>query len=245
MERVFIGIPVLNRLDLLERSVGCIDCPAETVVVNNTVSAEFSRDLSEMAKRRGFSVLPQRRNLGVSASWNLLLRTAWGRGYEWAFIGSNDAFVHPGSLAIAVSAAASAGAGVWHLHSWNLFLISRRTFEAVGAFDENFYPAYKEDEDYSRRCALANVNRADVLGAGAEHVGSATVRSDSVYWERNGDTQCRWNFYYYLIKWGGDAARERFQTPFDDPDKDHRWWPDPGESIAVRDWDNARRGGAS
>ena len=40
---------------------------------------------------------------------------------------------------------------------------------------------------------------------------------------------------------GGDAGEEVFRTPYNKPDKDWRWWPDPGGSIQVRDWDNGRR----
>ena len=40
---------------------------------------------------------------------------------------------------------------------------------------------------------------------------------------------------------GRRCDRRVLSPPFDDPGQGHRWWPDPGESIAARDWDNAYR----
>jgi len=237
MQKPFIGIPVLNRLDLLERCLGSVDLASEVVVINNNaVDAAFRSGLHQLGARFSAVVFDQERNLGVSASWNLLARTAFDRGCDWLFIGSNDTVLRPDSLAkTAAMAGREPEVGVWHIHAWNFFLIRRTTIERVGQFDENFYPAYKEDQDYSYRCILAGVERADVPGAGADHVGSATVNSNECYRILSTAAGC-WNYWYYLIKWGGDATKERFRKPFDAPDKDHSWWPAPG-GIEVRDWD--------
>lgn len=242
LKRPFIGIPVLNRLDLLGRCIGAIDLPAEIVVVNNNaLDASFKNALHSMAAEKGFTVLDQPRNLGVAASWNLILRIAFDNGHEHAFIGSNDTFLQPGSLLAALKAAErEPDVGLWRLHAFNFFLMHRRTIERVGWFDENFYPAYKEDQDYSYRCALAGIRCADVPGADAEHAGSATINSDPHYAARNEDTHFNWNQNHYLMKWGGDAGAERFTAPYGRTDVDWRWWPDPGSSIEARDWDRDR-----
>ena len=181
-ERVFIGIPILNRPDLLRECVASIDYPAEVLVVNNNARNEnFARQIGGMASELGFAVSHQSRNLGVSASWNLIIRSGLAQGYEWVFIGSNDTVLHPGSLSAAVKMQKDSGTRVWHLSAWNFFLVNRQTIEDIGWFDENFYPAYKEDQDYSYRCHLAGRQRVNVPGASAEHLGSATIRSDPPY----------------------------------------------------------------
>jgi GT2 family glycosyltransferase len=234
--RIFIGIPVLNRLDLLRKCIAAIDYPAEVLVVsNNAVDQGFIQEVDHMATELGFAVLHQRRNLGVAASWNLILRTAFNQGYDWAFIGSNDTIVHPGSLKAAVDFQKDKNSRVWHLSAWNLFLVNRRAIDDIGWFDENFYPAYKEDQDYSYRCRLAGRDRVNVPCVSADHIGSATIRSDARYARRNRRTHAL-NLSHYVTKWGGDATKERFTRPYDRPDRDHRWWPDPGGSILTRDW---------
>ena len=50
----FIGIPILNRLDLLERCLACIDLPAELVIINNnSVDGTFGRELHALAGKHG------------------------------------------------------------------------------------------------------------------------------------------------------------------------------------------------
>jgi hypothetical protein len=94
---VFVGIPILNRLDVLVRSLQSIDHAVDVVVVNNnTTDHGFTRDLHEPAGESGVTVLDQARNLGVAASWNLILRTGFERGHRWVYIGSNDTLLHPG-----------------------------------------------------------------------------------------------------------------------------------------------------
>lgn len=243
-ERVFIGIPILNRVDLLERCLDHVDHPAELLVVNNnSIHQGFNGRLRRQAKARGFEVSDQPRNLGVAASWNLILKTGMERGYELIFIGSNDTFLYPGSLAAVAALDKQEDEVVWHLQSWNFFAIHRRAVERVGWFDENFYPAYKEDQDYTYRCELAGVKRIQTYftGAGADHLGSQTIYSDPHYFARNQHTHIDVNLDYYRDKWGGDSGSERYTTPFGHADRDWRWWPAPGDEIAARDWDRDRR----
>ena len=97
--KIFIGIPILNRMDLLVKCLDALDYPHELVIVNNNaVDPDLHFKISELALKHNAILLNQDRNLGVSASWNLILRTAFERGYEWVFIGSNDTTLHPGSL---------------------------------------------------------------------------------------------------------------------------------------------------
>jgi GT2 family glycosyltransferase len=240
---VFIGVPILNRLDLLERCLAAIDYPAEIVIVNNnTVDGEFKARLEAMATSQGFRVLHQTRNLGVSGSWNLIARTGFAEGHEWVFIGSNDTFLRPGSLRAAVEFPKEPHVALYHLEYYNFFMVSQRTIDDVGWFDENFYPAYCEDKDFSYRCTLANLRRINIIGASGEHVGSATIHSNPHYFAQNERTHQVLNNEYYVRKWGARDDEEVFTQPFNDPDHDHRWWPDPGDSIAERDWDRIRVG---
>ncbi len=228
VQRIFIGIPVLNRFDLLRQCIEAVDYTAEVVVINNNgVDATFRSAVDSLSATNGFQVLHQKRNLGVSRSWNLLIREGFTRGYEWVFIGSNDTTLHPGSLKAAVDFPKDERFAVWHLHAFNFFLLCRRTIEMVGWFDENFYPAYKEDQDYAYRCRLAGLDRvAGITSCGADHVGSATIRSDPEISALVGHTG-QLNAQYYLAKWGGHAGEELFTQPFNNPRYDHKWWPHP------------------
>jgi GT2 family glycosyltransferase len=241
-QKIFLGIPVLNRLDLLERCLDRVDVPAEILIVNNnTAERHFAPGLAALADAHGLHVVKPERNLGVAGSWNLILRTAASRGHEVAFIGSNDTLLKPGTIEAVWERIEDSHPDelIWHAHSWNFFAIHTGAVPRVGWFDENFYPAYKEDQDYSYRCLLAGVKRVGLFlpRLEPEHLGSQTIRSDPAYEARNNETHHFWNRPYYMRKWGGDVYEERFFHPFDDPTRDWRWWPDPGGSIEERDWD--------
>jgi GT2 family glycosyltransferase len=172
----------LNRFDLLERAVACIDVPHDLYIIDNSVV-----------------------NRGVAASWNAIMREAFSRGYDWVFVGNNDCFVNPGALQLTIDRLGTDGVGIWHIHYWSLFAISRQTVERAGWFDEDFWPIYYEDNDYHRRCELAGVTMRQVPEASAVHLQEMALKSGFVG---------RDNRPYYIRKWGGPPGEERFTTPF-------------------------------
>lgn len=154
---IFIGIPCLNRFDLLERAVACIDVPHDLYIIDNSVV-----------------------NRGVAASWNAIIREGFSRAYDWVFIGNNDCFVNPGALQLTIDRLGTDGVGIWFLHAMAMFAISRQTVERVGWFDEEIWPCYYEDTDYLRRCGLAGVRLENVPGAYAVHMNEMTKKSGFV-----------------------------------------------------------------
>lgn len=98
-----------------------------------------------------------------------------------------------------------------------LFALSKKAFETVGRFDENFYPAYFEDDDYHYRTMLAGIGIIKLLGATFYHEVSATQ-----YWNKDEPIvppkQFEKNRSYYKAKWGDFPEREKFTSPYDDPD---------------------------
>lgn len=229
-QKLFLGIPILNRLDLLERCLTAIDYPATIVVVNNSPdNAAFSSELHALAGEKQCTVLRPEQNLGVAGSWNLLIRTAFSLGFERLFIGSNDTFLRPGSLEKALSFAPQAEGDLLLLHDFDFFLLSKSTIESVGWFDENFYPAYKEDQDYRYRCRLAGARCIELAGTHADAIGSATLKSDAEYARLNLEVYSARNTRYYWEKWGGESSQETFTHPFDNAANDIRFWPSQHE----------------
>lgn len=179
---IFVGIPCLNRFDLLERAVASIDVPHELFLIDNSVH-----------------------NRGVAASWNAIMREGFARGFEWVFCGVNDAFLGPGDLDRAIDLLGTGNAGLWKLHYYNWWAISRATVARVGWFDERFWPCYHADNDYDRRCQLAGVPIGQVPACNVEHLENSTLRAGY----KMADTEP-----YYIEKWGGPPGQETFAVPF-------------------------------
>jgi GT2 family glycosyltransferase len=99
--------------------------------------------------------------------------------------------------------------------------MTRHVLREVGWFDENFVPAYYEDNDYLWRCKLAGVSVVNIP-SGYFHDGSSTIKSNSVYATRNMKSFPS-NGEYYRAKWGGYPGSEQFERPFNGQGN-HRDW---------------------
>lgn len=93
------------------------------------------------------------------------------------------------------------------------FMIRPDTIDKIGWFDENFRPAYFEDNDYHYRVKLSGYKSLRLYNSPIVHIGSVTQNMDGR------DTVCvpeqfRQNRLYYELKWGGWPGSERFTTPF-------------------------------
>ena len=95
------------------------------------------------------------------------------------------------------------------------YMISKAAYEKIGKFDEEFKPAYFEDNDYHRRINLAGMKAICLPTAMFYHYGSRTqmealgngeVVVPSPAFEKNRE--------YYKTKWGGVPGQELFKTPF-------------------------------
>lgn len=161
------------------------------------------------------------RNLGVSASWNHVLTTVAPKDDSECVIMACDDMDLYGNTVEAMVAAAEAHpeAGFFwpqrNAHTmFGVYLLRRWCFDRVGPFDENFYPAYFEDNDYCYRLKLDGVPLMEVPGCGMNHVGSATLaayNASELAEHHSRFDACR---SYYSRKWGGEPHREVFTKPF-------------------------------
>lgn len=114
----------------------------------------------------------------------------------------------------------------WHCIAWH-----RRAFEAVGLFDENFWPIYGEDGDMAYRIGLAMPDQAwqcvDVDAWVTMYGHSVKLAGIEV------DHRRIWN--YYERKWGGLSGHERYLTPFNSG-QPLSWWPTPPDRRSILKW---------
>ncbi|MCP9817238.1 hypothetical protein KBY76_11285 [Synechococcus sp. GreenBA-s] len=198
-----LGIPILNRLDLLHQLLDSLDYPVQTLaIVDNSPTAglhsTLTRDL-EALQRQGHPQITQIevarpfRNLGVAGSWNLIL-TSFPEA-SWALLANNDIRFAPGVLAAAASRLNESRPQFLPLlpepQSFSAFLITAKTWDRLGLFDTNFYPAYCEDLDYRDRmradtsveCIEVPQIQTAMTHLNREH--SATIASDPSLEARN------------------------------------------------------------
>jgi hypothetical protein len=190
------------------------------------------------------------RNLGVAASWNVGARILQQQEADWlVIISAAMRFGAPGGRDFLAELDA-APAEAWAIEAgpcprwpgmgfgWHLIAFRASTFERVGLFDENFWPAYFEDLDFGHRIRCASGwaageepmwPKVDVdadLAGFAHGIHLAGVEQDPSGLIR-----------YYSRKWGvppGAPASEVFYTnPFGDPKFPLSYWPEPDPRNAT------------
>ncbi len=179
-------------------------------------------------------------NRGVSGGWNLGIERAQAAGCDYAIIMNDDSIFEKGTIDKLVEAIDS-GAGFvvsainrrdqiddlpYEIRpgcDYSCFIMNPQSFfDTVGRFDENFYPAYFEDNDMERRILLSGnkpVHRTDAMhfhrGGGTQYYDPNPTVSGEMFEN---------NRYYYIRKWGGEPLQEQFVNPFDNPDRTYKEW---------------------
>jgi GT2 family glycosyltransferase len=228
-----LGIPVLNRGDLLRRCLESVDHPFERLlVINNGKDPSVLEVLRKLERRElgieGYfekiSVETPARNLGCGPSWNRIITSFPG---SWLITG-NDVQFKPGSLArIAQVEETTPDADIVCADGYSVFVMTPGGRRKVGLFDENFYPAYHEDCDHWRRVVLSGAKAVNVPGfefihGEAPNWGSCTINADPGLKEFMGKRLAELRAYYER-KWGGTPGAEKFSTPFNRPVPLHYW----------------------
>lgn len=156
------------------------------------------------------------RNLGVSASWNHIHRTV----DEYVIMACDDMALYPNTVEALVAAAETHPDVGFFFPSDNahtmfgVYLQRRSFFEQIGEYDEHFWPAYFEDNDYARRIQLASGKTMSVPDCGMSHFHSGTLKSYSEQEMQQHHSNFERLRAYYCQKWGGPPGHEQFKTPF-------------------------------
>lgn len=195
-----IGIPTLNRADLLEESVVDLRerCPShEVVVVDNG-----QQHLRERSVFRNVFVIENDRNLGVAAAWNQLARAAFDeRSCDAILVLNDDVVLGLDERAIdqLVAEFAASPRVIVSTRGWSSFLLPRAVFDENGAFDEQFYPAYWEDTDFKVRCFQAG--KPPVI---RHELSPLVYRESQTTGRAEREKMFRENAERFRVKWAGD-----------------------------------------
>lgn len=190
-------VPVLNCYDLLQRMVDSIDYPLEMLVVID--NGDNLQELCVPDCVNELRVLPMPTNQGVAGSWNLGIKLL---PFEpvW-FFSSADTVYKPGALAELAKAKPSEITLSNSFPFWQTFAIGEEVVKRIGLFDENLFPIYFEDNDYTKRANQAGIPVTYSLSE-VHHDNSSTIASDDNLAKQNTRTYSN-NQDYYQAKTEG------------------------------------------
>ena len=222
-------VPVLNRFDLFTDMMSTVDVSVRPYVIDNW------RD-------------PR----SVAASWNEGMRRAMDDGHKHAVITNDDVRFEPGALmhmygslkasgAVAVSAnqngerSVEQGYVTGGIDFFCFAVDMEQLIDRCGWFDENFIPAYFEDNDMAYRMRLARCNCFINPEAVVNHVGSAT---QFLHGEDRGicsHFDFERNRAYYNYKWDAfGPGIEGTEHPYADDDMSFKEWTMFDRNVIIR-----------
>jgi len=210
--RVVLGVPTLNRYDLLADLVASARAssrpPDEIVIVDNGGTLAMEQ----------VTIMRPGRNVGVGPAWNMIARAAFhGRDDRLLLVG-DDVRLATDAIEVLLRTHEQTGADMvypGHLagNIFSCFMCTPMLFGRVGYFDEDFAPAYFEDNDFHYRMRLCGVKDAAAPCVVA-HQGSATLARFSAAQLEEHHRNFERLRQLYVRKWGGVPGSEAYITPY-------------------------------
>lgn len=214
-------VPTLSRFDLLARLLQSEQ--EQTKKADNIIVIDNSNGNLEMT---GIDDIITTHNVGVAGSWNIGLSLLYGdkENDHLLIICNDDNLLKENAIEELVQLAeanpdhgffASQGGGF-------SFFALRPTIavNTVGYFDEGFYPAYFEDNDYHYRMKLKDVDficsEKQLYELGVNGQGSQTLNSFMTEEKIKKAIQVGFesNKARYEAKWGGEPTKEIYTKAF-------------------------------
>ncbi len=157
-----LGVPILNGADHLERLLASLRCRIGTLaLVDNSGGPGPVADLLARLERHGHPwvdrvcIARPFANLGVAASWNLILRSF--PQAPFCLMLNHDVVLASGALELALQRIDPKCPQWLGLldgpAAFSAFLITSLAWNRIGWFEQAFHPAYFEDLDYRERLA--------------------------------------------------------------------------------------------
>lgn len=210
-----IGIPTINRADILNKNLKRYqqDFPNTKIfIIDNGFQDIEIQDLDPSQ----FHITANDKNAGVSGSWNMLLENIYNGvpGFsepcsyalilnDDIYLGSQQSAVNKFIVENLITLATTTG-------TWCAFILSKFIYRKVGAFDENFYPAYFEDNDYAWRLKLCGYpHTSHEFLDPQDYINSGSIAKDPSL-----NLNFENNRLHFIRKWGGEPTKETYLVPY-------------------------------
>lgn len=238
-----IVIPYINCADYVIDLVNSIQSHQRhyIILIDNHSDNATKEKLEFLSKRPNIELAVQDHNIGCAGAWNYGMRYLFKNPkINHIAILNNDILLHPDCLdrlyykqlssglplisAIDMAKECDEPHDIFKLPipeketlsenpEFSCFMISRKAFCTIGAFDEKFYPAYFEDNDYHYRIKLSKQRAVKLNTAMYYHFGSRTMKDNEAIGNIV-NTYYLQNERYYIEKWGGKPGKEKNAIPF-------------------------------
>lgn len=201
-----IGIPTINRKDLLDEAIKLkyhwTFFARKVLIIDNGKQG--------IEVKKPWRVINTHQNFGVAGSWNLICTILFRAGYTHVLMLNDDIIIDKHAEEIEAFIKENP-ADIYHSQNhFCAFIIDRWTFAELGPFDDRFWPAYYEDNDYVYRAKLAGKKVMPT-----PFLDPVVFRnSQSIAKQPELNHNFNLNRQRYIEKWGGLPNEEKYTVPF-------------------------------
>lgn len=233
----FIFIPVVNRFDLLEKSVKSVklDLYDEYIIFNNS-EQEIPSSVYEGTQ---FKIWNPGRRMTFTETQNAMRQHAIDNGFDFYSFMHNDGEIHDDTDIELVKHAEDSkdNWGVIFTNYDVLCAFNTKAVDKIGVWGDENWPTqqngYLLDNDYYRRVRSLGYLIKELTDrkityvpmdrvGGVSHVGSATLKEPEE--QRTWDVQVRSVYDHYVKKWGGEPGQEKYNHPYNVASKFPNWF---------------------
>ena len=207
MTKIIVGIPTLNRADLLNEALERYFedfKDTEIFIVDNGNQQIITRE-------EKFAIYRPESNLNVSGSWNVILDYADKINATHVLMLNDDVVL--GRTEHEIKMLIKNNPDVPFINSlmnWCSFILTIDGYKEIGGFDESYFPNYFNDNDYCYRMRLLGLERLNTSFLNPViYRNSMTIAKDPSL--NNRFMEYRQN---YINKWGGLPMEEKYLTEF-------------------------------
>jgi len=209
-KQVSICIPTVNNYVGLREELESIEAgsikPDKYYIINN--GGNFSIDIP------GRMYIHNTPRISLAACWNWFIDNV----PEYRIIINDDIVFYNDTLEVFLKAIKDDAIyfpyGIDRINSFSFFSMPDSIVQRVGRFDEEFYPAYFEDNSYDYRLGLAGTHVMGVYDCNLIHRGSQTIQNYTSAQINQHHKDFEKSRQLYIKMWGGMPKQEKYVTKY-------------------------------
>ena len=205
--KLVVAIPTINRADLLNEALTKYFEDFKNTHI--AICDNGNQDI--ITREENFMIYRPQENLGVAKSWNMLMDYSDKIGATHVLILNDDIYLGKNETDLALLIKNNLDADfINSFHNWCSYILRIDIWKKAGMFDEEFFPAYFEDNSFDYKMTLVGAKKTwtsflDPI----VYRNSMTIAKDPTL-----NQKFMQNKQMYIQMWGGLPSEEKYLTKF-------------------------------
>jgi GT2 family glycosyltransferase len=205
--KLVVAIPTINRADLLNEALAKYFEDFKNTHI--AICDNGNQDI--ITREENFMIYRPQENLGVAKSWNMLMDYSDKIGATHVLILNDDIYLGKNETDLYMLIKNNLDADfINSFHNWCSYILRVDIWKKAGMFDEEFFPAYFEDNSFDYKMTLVGAKKTwtsflDPI----VYRNSMTIAKDPTL-----NQKFMQNKQMYIQMWGGLPTEEKYLTKF-------------------------------